>query len=308
MKFNPKKIAFGRHETFALRFSWLPKGFHALEKNPNVFNDDDAVVELGVGKNMVSSIRYWLRASQVIDPASSEPTEVGQLIFGKKGLDPYLEDEATIWLVHWLIASNPDLATAWYWFFNKFHKPEFTSQELGTALVDFVKDVVTEGKKPSPSTLKADAQLLHRMYTQSKGNGRTPLEEALDSPLALLRLMTQSAGGRRFTSRPEVRPGLPLGILGFAVVQLMNESGVKTLPIEDLMYARGNTCAPGAVFRLTENSLITKLEQLVDFLPGYIGINETAGIHQLSLISDSLVDPLEYLKQHYALTSGEVAA
>jgi len=232
---------------------------------------------------------------------------VGALIFdSKSGLDPYLEDEATIWLLHWLLVSNPDLATSWYWFFNKFHKPEFTSQELTTALTDFVKDVIIEGKKPSVGTLKNDAQLLHRMYSQSKGNGRTPLEEALDSPLALIRLVSQSAGGRRFISRPEARGALPLGVLGFAVIEIMRERNLKSIPIEELMYSRGNHCAPGAVFRLTENDLITKLEKLVNYIPDVLGIRDTSGIHQLFLLKECSAS--DFLKEHYQDLSAKVAA
>jgi hypothetical protein len=305
--FNAKKTAFGRHETFALRFGWITKGFQALKKTPGIFTSDTATIELGVGKNMVASIRYWLGACQIIDPVELVPTSVGCLVFDEgTGLDPYLEDEATIWLLHWLLASNPNLATSWYWFFNKYHKPEFTSQELTTSLNDFVRDAILEGKKPSLSTLKNDAQLLHRMYTQSRGNGRTPIEDALDSPLALLRLMSQTAGGRRYISRPEARPALPLGILGFAVMQMMQQRNVKSIPIEELMYARSNYCAPGAVFRLTENDLITKLEKLVDYIPNVFGIRDTAGIHQIFMLNEC--EASCFLEAHYKqVDAGEAA-
>ena len=36
--FNPKKASFGRHETFALRYSWLTKGFQAFNKNRIFFH------------------------------------------------------------------------------------------------------------------------------------------------------------------------------------------------------------------------------------------------------------------------------
>jgi len=55
MQFDPKQIAFGRHESFALRFSWLTKGFQQFERDNKIFSIDDAVVRLGVGKNMVNS-------------------------------------------------------------------------------------------------------------------------------------------------------------------------------------------------------------------------------------------------------------
>lgn len=299
--FDPKKTSFGRHETFSLRFSWLTKGYQAFKKDPDVFNSDGATIELGVGKNMVASIRYWLRACQIITPDSSSITNIGESIFNEEtGFDPYLEDEATIWLLHWLLSTNSSVATSWYWFFNKYHKPEFTSEELATSLNDFVKDVIIEGKKPSIATLKNDSQLIHRMYTQSKGNGRTPMEDALDSPLALLRLMSQTAGGRRYISRPEIRPTLPLAVLGYALVEIMKERNLKSIPIEDLMYSRSVYCALGAVFRLTENDLVTKLEQLVTYLPDTFDIRDTAGIHQVFLINEC--SSLSFLHQHYKNT------
>jgi hypothetical protein len=39
---NPKKASFGRHETFALRYSWLTKGFQVFEKNQSIFTPDKA--------------------------------------------------------------------------------------------------------------------------------------------------------------------------------------------------------------------------------------------------------------------------
>ena len=113
MKFITTKAAFGRHETFALRYSWLSKGFQAVVKDPSIFSSEEATVVLGVGKNMVNAIRYWLMAAQLIESGKTgfNPTKIGKKVFGARGYDPYLEDEATIWLVHWLIASNPELAT-----------------------------------------------------------------------------------------------------------------------------------------------------------------------------------------------------
>lgn len=299
MKFNSSRVSFGRHETFALRYSWLSKGFHALSNDPSIFESEDATIELGVGKNMVQAIRFWLRACKMMHPTKSETTSLGHLILDEySGFDPYLEDEATIWLIHWLLTTNPELATSFYWFFNKFHKPEFTSQELTTALSDFVKGSVDEKRRPALTTIKNDSQLIHRMYTQSKGNSRMPLEDALDSPLALLRLVSQSAGGRSYRSKPESRKELPIGIVGFVVSEILAERKLKSIPIEELMYSRGDYPAPGAIFRLSENDLVLKLEGLTNYIPGSFEIRETAGIHQLYQLRE--LSASEFLSKHYA--------
>jgi len=298
MNFDPKKVAFGRHESFALRFGWLTKGFQAFEKNNNVFTDDDAVVVLGVGKNMVNSIRHWLRATQLIkiEPDQKETTALGKFIFSEQaGCDPYLEDEATIWLLHWLLATNPALATSWYWFFNLFHKPEFSSQEVANALVDFAKDNIEA--KFSVTSVRNDCAVLLRTYVQSKGNMKTPVEETLDSPLSLLRLITYSPATKNYQSRLERRDNLPLGILGFAIADLFQKRSISEIPIEDLMYSRNGHVAPGLLFRLTENGLLTKLEQLIQYIPGIFKLDDTAGVHQLYRLHE--FEPLKYLEKHY---------
>lgn len=123
------------------------------------------------------------------------------------------------------------------------------------------------------------------------------MEEALDSPLALLGLITQSTGSHSYHSQPDARSDLPLGVFGYVVTELMRFRKKTILPIEELMYSRDMFAAPGAVFRLTENDLVTKSEKLVDFIPGVIETRESAGTHQLYINKE--VNPIDYLDKHY---------
>lgn len=305
MKFNKEVTGFGRHETFPLRYGWLTKGFQSSRKNPVVFESDDATVELGVGKNMVSSIKYWLSACGMIVKGTTKATPIGDyLLKARNGKDPYLEDEATIWLIHWLLATNAEQATTWFWFFNKFHKAEFSTEELVTALNDFLKDNISD--RPAATTVKQDIGVLLRMYIQSRPHSKLPLEDALDSPLASLRLVSQGSSSKTSMSRPQARPELPVGIFGYAVASLMAELKKVAMPIEELMFSRESAAAPGAVFRLTENDLVTKLEQMVKYLPGVFEIRETAGINQLYQLAE--VNPIQFLDKHYASVEAGVAA
>lgn len=297
MRFESNIVAFGRHESFALRYGWLTKGFQAFEKDHNVFSSPDAIVTLGVGKNMVNSIRHWLRAARLVDitPDKKETTPLGAAIYSEDGWDPYLEDEATIWLIHWLLATNSQHATAWYWFFNRFHKPEFTSKEVASSLIGFVTEQITA--KTSVTTIKHDAAVLLRMYVQKKNNQKITLEEALDSPLSLLNLITYAPSTKTYQSKLTRRDGLPLGILGFAITELFNKNRQTEIPIEDLIYSKNGKVAPGLVFRLSETSLLTKLEQLIHYIPGIYEIRETAGIHQMYMLKN--IAAQEYLAKHY---------
>jgi len=52
-----KRWTISGHETFALRFAWLPKAVAGVLENLALFKDEDkAMVYLGVGKNMVKAI------------------------------------------------------------------------------------------------------------------------------------------------------------------------------------------------------------------------------------------------------------
>ena len=299
MLLNPKKVAFGRHETFILRYSWLTKGFQAIQSNPLIFLDDNATVELGVGKNMVSSIRYWLQAIKLIKvkpEGGYESTLLGENIFGETGYDPYLEDEGTIWLIHWLLTSNPDLATSWFWFFNNFHKQEFSAEEVASSLVDFASQNITT--KVSKSTLINDAKVVLRMYGRSKNNSKGVVEEALDSPLSSLGLISQSLVGRTFKSQQGEQKTLPINIFGYAVIEFFKALQLNQAPIEELMYPKFGMASPGAVFRLSENSLITKLEELSCAFPVNFELRETAGIHQFYILKS--ITSAEILRRHYS--------
>jgi len=300
MLLNPKKVAFGRHETFILRYSWLTKGYQAVQNNPLIFSDDNATVELGVGKNMVSSIKYWLQAVKLIkvrEKGGYESTKLGKKIFGDNGYDPYLEDEGTIWLIHWLLSSNPDLATGWFWFFNNFHKQEFSSEEVASSLVDFATQNITT--KVSKTTLRNDAKTVLRMYGRSKNNSKGIVEEALDSPLSSLGLISQSLVGKTFKSQQGERKDLPINIFGYAVLEYMQTLKLNQVPIEELMYSRVSIASPGAIFRLNENSLITKLEELSREFPENFELRETAGIHQFYILEDITLEVM--LDKHYSI-------
>lgn len=296
MYFDPKKVAFSRHESFALRFGWLTKGIHEFSINDNVFSDPDSVVTLGVGKNMVNSIRHWLRAAQLICLDKKEVTPIGKAIFSTEtGWDPFLEDEATIWLIHWLISTNPEQATIWYWFFNHFHKPEFTSLEVTNALLEFVKEK-TSGRV-AVSSVKQDVSVLLRSYIQSKKNKKLGYEDALDSPLSLLKLVSFLPTAKTYYSRLEHRGSLPIGIFGYAICDMLKRLNESQIPIEDLIYCKEGSIVPALIFRLTENSLLTKLEKLIQLFPDSFVMDQTAGVHQLFRLDD--IDPFEFLKFHY---------
>jgi hypothetical protein len=115
-------LRFSGHQSFALRNTWLTKGVLTSAQNPRIFSEPDALVILGVGKNVVESIRYWCQAAQMVEDVPGargayQPSQWGRLFFcGESAWDPYLEDTATLWFVHWLLATNRACAGTTYAF------------------------------------------------------------------------------------------------------------------------------------------------------------------------------------------------
>ncbi len=307
MKLNPKKAAFGRHETFFLRYGWLTKGFwknlsfsQAQEKPLDIFKLDDAVTELGVGKNMVASIKYWLQASQLLVPGTKgflEPTEIGISLIGTEstpGWDAFMEDETTLWLLHWLIASNASLATTFYWFFNRYHKTQFSQEELRTALSDFIAENISA--KTSAGTIKNDVSVLTRMYSSADLEKKQSWDDVLDSPMSLLGLVEGTAN-KEYKSIASIKNTLHEAVIGFALAQIFEARQATTIPVEELIYSQEDWVAIGAVFRTTESQTLALIEDAIRFLPGKFGINESAGIHQVYKLED--VSPIEYMKAYF---------
>jgi hypothetical protein len=295
IKLNRNKAAFGRHSTFPLRYAWLTKGLRVIRADAHIFGTpEDAMVELGVGRNMVSAIQYWLQVTRLVDFSSADPevTPLGEALLGEHA-DPYLEDEATLWIIHWLIVSNPELATGFYWFFNRFAMPRFREPEMRQSLTDFAEQELQVRR--SASTIKSDSSTLLRMYAAGEGSGSG--EDHLDSPLAQLKLI-EADPIQGYRSLRASRPFLPPLALHFALAdRFHSDRQTPALPVRVLLYGGDDWPAVGAAFRLTEEGLMGTLARVMDRYPDHYELRDTAGVHQL--YRRRAVDPCEILSDHY---------
>lgn len=167
---NNIKSTFSGHETFACKSLWLKKGYDFV-KDGHSFNDEDTVVALGVGKNMVSSIRYWLRAFGMINQ-DNEISPLADFIFDTEtGCDPFVEDSQTLWLLHWnLIYTN--YATIYRQIFLNFHKErkEFSKANIFAFLKRKNLDKAFSGIVWNDNTINKDIAMLLRMYVSPNTN------------------------------------------------------------------------------------------------------------------------------------------
>ena len=195
----PQNFRFSGHETFPCRYTWLPKAVRNLRENPALFaNEDEAMVRLGVGKNMVRAIRFWADASEVTMPSLKQGvfvSEFGNAVFGPAGHDEFLEDIRTLWLIHWKLSTSvTEPLFAWHYLLNFWHRPEFTRSE---ALAAFTQEAQRLGKKLSAVTLEHHFTTFLHTYVPTRSRKGEVLEDNLDCPLVELESFKTPASARQ---------------------------------------------------------------------------------------------------------------
>ena len=280
----------GGHETFPFRTGWLKKGFDALREDGLAFIRDDAVVRLGVGKNMVRSIRFWCLATQMVEedprPAGSKPlrpTHLGIKLLSDDGWDPYLEDVGSLWLLHWLLVTNPVRASAWYHVFASYPEPDFTKARL----IGFLQSIAEKQQQSvSPNSIARDVDCLLRTYVPGNVSAGV-LDATFDCPLSELELIRPYDKDGIYHFHVGPKESLPPHVFGFALLQFFRRygSGRRSLNIQECVYAPGG---PGQAFRLDEDSTLSLLEAVEMLVDGHLNVTETAGIVQVYLHVDQI--------------------
>ncbi|HAA13157.1 MAG TPA: DUF4007 domain-containing protein [Cytophagales bacterium] len=275
-------LTFSGHESFPCKSFWLKKGYDFLQEGGD-FNAEEAVVQLGVGKNMVRSIRFWLKAFGVVDE-NQQITEWAHLIFDESnGADPYLEDIGTLWLLHYKLATQ-GVADIYQLTFNHFlaEPYEFTEKALEQYLTQVGKN---EGQTLNANTLKRDVQVFGQTYLGKKASKAEEIEDTYASILVDLPLFHRESRQVRslqdrmrddhielLATKPGTQPELPKEILLYAI--LRQYSGRLTITLDEL---RKDPNGPGKIFLLTQEGLYDKIRQLEDTYTEYIRYSETAG-------------------------------
>jgi hypothetical protein len=262
-----RPFRFSGHETFACRFAWLPKAYQFIKSHSERWsNDEEAMVELGIGKNMVRSLRFWAAAAGIVSNESGQPsiTPFGEQIFAEGGLDPYIEHPATSWLIHWKLASNLEVPLfSWHFMFNRWPFPEFTRSDVLAALG---RESSRLGYDHSDITLSQHFDVLLHTYLPSRSN--VSLEDSLEGPLTDLGLLQpvgekRGESGRRetvYSFRRGRKPEISRALFDYAV----DDYWIRRRPTEATISLRDicvGDCSPGRIFLLSEDDVHCRLEE-----------------------------------------------
>lgn len=269
------KIKFSGHQTFPFRYGWLEKGYAFINAGKS-FSDDSSIVDLGVGKNMVDSIKYWCEMTGILEEGSVSR-------FGKKlldqqqGWDPFLEDNASWWLLHWKLVTNPSFQTAGTALFSCLRKPEFSKQDVAEAALR----LVDSGKNPpTDSVIMRDVDCYIRSYCGTRRFEKKPVAESFECPLQELNLIQPMSEGDLYRFFIGSKASLPAEVIGYAICEYLGQENKNATTIQRMLYKENS---PGQVFMLDENSLVEAIQELHESprWGGQFDFTESAGIAQV---------------------------
>lgn len=285
-----EKFHFSGHETFPLRQLWLKKSVDYSKSSENVnFDGEDAMIALGVGANMVRSMRFWALQTDFLEACKGKglsPTPLANLLFGDKeqeGIDPYGEHPSLSWLVHWKLASRSDRLSIFWFLFNIENQTKISRQRL---LEDFVQYIGTQEveKIPSEGMLKRDVEVCLRSYVPaSSGRGVGKITEELIEPLLGDLNLIEAYDRDTFSIHRGVRPTLNNALFAWTLLDYWDNlsEGVSQVSSLDFMRIAHGIGSPGKVFRISEANLTERLESLEELTGGMLAWTEQSGIRNL---------------------------
>lgn len=291
------------HESFYLRKGWLQKGAKNIIKNNRIFNDKDsnACDVLGIGVNMVKSLKYWLIATGV----AAERTEMNKKVMGLTDLgeliniyDKFYEEIGTNMIIHYKLATNADDATAWYWLFNKYDANVIDKEQFVHEFGQYVKYNKKENETVVESEKIYSDEFNCIIKTYISSDKEDDPEETKICPLSELGLLSLDD-----VKKKEYRKTSPIlddihPLVAYAIICDMF-SGKRQIKISEICNEK---CSFGKVFNMSRTSVILVLDKIAKL--GYIKLNRTAGLDVINIIHPMTF--LEALEMYYKSLNGEI--
>lgn len=289
------RLVFSGHDSFSCKQFWLKKGFDFV-KEGKIFSDNTSVIDLGVGKNMVTSIRFWLKAFAIIEDKENV-SELGEFLFGASGKDLFLEDIGSVWLLHYYLVKEAK-ASIYNLVFNEFRKTrtEFTQDQLH----NFLKLKCSENSSTSynTNTIEKDIKVFIKNYIQSTRK-QSEIEDAYSGLLHELNLINHTRKLNISTEQKEdwyffqtdLKETLPYQIILFSIMD--NPLFGGTISFKDLQVSENS---PSRIFSINPKGLFSKIQEMQEKYKN-ITYTETAGNRVLQI--DSKLNKWDILNDYY---------
>ena len=288
------QLTFSGHDSFHCRQFWLKKGYDFIDSG-HKFTDEDASIHLGVGKNMVSAIRHWLKAFGLAT-TDDHLTQLSHKLLSNDGWDPFLEDQGSLWLLHYLLVKT-NYAHSYPIIFAELanERPEFTVEH-------FIAHILENKGEYNENTLKRDFTAFYRNYF-GKMN-KSDIEESFTGIFTELQILKEKR--KKYLNNKGIEedktfwvlekglhPEIPLPIILFSILD--NQDYGVSVSFENL-YKDPNGVAN--IFLLSREGLTRVLEDLQNQFPTVITFSNQAGIRELQF--KQKLDPIKILEAYYA--------
>ncbi len=250
------------------------------------FTDDDAVVELGVGKNMVASIRYWMRAFDLLGEGDVL-TDFAHWLFSDQGKDPYLEDDANLWLLHYNLVRK-GYASSYNLIFNELRKEriEFNKDSFIKFIQNKFDSVI------SINSLGTDFEVFIKLYVGTESSkDKEDVVAGILPDLRLVRVIQREKQPTLYHIETNEKEELPEEVLLFA---LLSDADIGLSVNLDSLERDYNSV--GSIFAINRTGLVQKIESLCNRYD-FLVYKDDAGVRELQFKSKP--DPYEILKEYY---------
>jgi hypothetical protein len=230
------KLSFAGHETFQCRNFWLKKGYDFIT-SAGSFATENAIVQLGVGKNMVGAINHWLKVFQIKN-SDDKPSDLANKLLGDNGWDPYLENEGSLWLLQYSIIKT-EIASIFSFVFKDFRKSRVASQFTINQLLKYLqKEAEKANINVAETTLRNDIKVFIKTYLAENRHGKS-MEDDLSSILIDLNLIkkievSNSEEGALYLINSSERKEIPSAIILFCILDSFpNEESISFDSIQE---------------------------------------------------------------------------
>jgi len=252
---------------------------------------------------MVRAMRFWVEAADLAvttEGSSLNATPLGEAFFGQDGLDPYLEDIQTLWLLHWNISTQIESPLfAWEFLLNRWQEHEIAE---GPVLKAFAQESERLAqKKLSPVTLHQHFDVFLHTYLPTRGKKGELADDNLDCPLTELELLTvvgdRDVGGKHrepvYAFRKEEKPSISPELFTWALMDFWRKRWPEEKTLSAQLIAHG-VGSPGQIFKLPEQDVMSRLGDLAATTRDALTFQDSTALPQV--IRNREVDPMALLK------------
>ena len=296
MILTQETFRFSGHDTFHCKEQWILKGLQLVENqdNESIFRDNEAIPLLGVGKNMVRSIHHWLRAFGMLNK-DNDISEIANLLFVKDQLDPYLENEGSLWLLQYYLCHS-NHSSIFRLIFSTYFSDKATLDFSEYQILNFVNRLLIENKQKevADKTFNSDFKVFIRTYVSPVKNEKT-VEDDFNAPLLSLNLVSDT--GRKnslnqtvYRLNRDMQESVSSEVFGYCLLnEFQDEIAISYDEIKKTV---------GAYLCLSNEGLEVIIAKLCEEYNEFV-YKDDAGVRQIQFKNNSKDFKNSLLKRHY---------